>query len=700
MRKLGYFIGIILISTFFMGCNNLNLETTDETSSTTTEYITTLEQTTTIQSTTTEEEIETPSSFYIPEETFDSIDFIKNYSAETWGQKVLVDSEKNIVFISSTKFMKFNDHGEVIVENSVVNIMETYEGYDPISDFIVGSLIEDSKGNYIITFRNLQLINTGFIVKLDHDGNLIHLEVIEDFWVYYSDILDDVLYIVGRVPKPNVGINDNGDESLTYDYDVVVRAYDSNMDLIWERYLTEEFSYFPFDITIVNDQINVLVRPYDMQQVVSLYVLDFDGQILSVTPLQSVGSFFVEYNVDLKTFYIDDESMIILHDHFLIHIDLTEGVATYHYIPDVPSEIEVSRTIFTDFVVMEDGNYIISGYMRRLNQKDAFVMELDVEFNLLNYRIFNGDSDDDISALAVYDQNRIVMSGSYYSAFGDVIYNPGQESAMLLININRDFNSVLLNLSQPIEVVVEGGEFISFEVGDDYEEQGVTVSYDGEVNIDVVGEVNPLVPGKYIIQYFIHADNGKTLYRERIVYVLEEGDLLDEVNVINLVNLEAITPGLGKALMGFDQNHNLYLSEDEVLNVQNLSLNYLMITDTSFLNYFENVITLSLYGNAISDISFIEYMDYLEQVNLGSNHISDLSVFEGKSTIQYLALSFNLIEDVSGLNNMSSLEMLDMYMNQIASISNMGSLPALKELCFGHNMVTTIDTLNLYPNLV
>jgi len=80
----------------------------------------------------------------------------------------------------------------------------------------------------------------------------------------------------------------------------------------------------------------------------------------------------------------------------------------------------------------------------------------------------------------------------------------------------------------PPEIRLIGGSGTLVYVGDEFEEPGVNAidDVDGDItaNINIEGDVNPAIPGRYVIKYSVADNSGNKSRRELVILVKEKGE--------------------------------------------------------------------------------------------------------------------------------------------------------------------------------
>ncbi|MCK4259668.1 MAG: leucine-rich repeat domain-containing protein [Halanaerobiales bacterium] len=126
-----------------------------------------------------------------------------------------------------------------------------------------------------------------------------------------------------------------------------------------------------------------------------------------------------------------------------------------------------------------------------------------------------------------------------------------------------------------------------------------------------------------------------------------------------------------------------------------LNLNTTSISDISYLLRLTNLETLNLSSNAITDISPLFEMTKLIDLDLSNNQISDIDslIWLWERDLTNLNLSGNEIEDLSALAGFKSLETLQLNDNQISDITLLSEMTLLTELNIGGNQISDITVL-------
>ncbi len=165
---------------------------------------------------------------------------------------------------------------------------------------------------------------------------------------------------------------------------------------------------------------------------------------------------------------------------------------------------------------------------------------------------------------------------------------------------------------------------------------------------------------------------------------------------------------------GFTTPKNL-ASLKSCTNIKSLDINYLPLSDISFLSglaglerlqlvhgdlksvkalsKLHNLTELDLSENEISDIMPLAQLKKLEVLKLGNNKISNLSTLKSLSRLKELDLSVNLVGDISALRGLKALEALDLSNNYINGLKPLEGLTGLKKLSLFRCGISDISSL-------
>ena len=122
-----------------------------------------------------------------------------------------------------------------------------------------------------------------------------------------------------------------------------------------------------------------------------------------------------------------------------------------------------------------------------------------------------------------------------------------------------------------------------------------------------------------------------------------------------------------------------------------------VVSDLTGLEFATNLVTLRL--NGISDVSPLENLVNLEELSLNWGGISDVSLLKNLVKLEKLHLNGNDISDVSPLKNLVKLEELELEFNDISDVSPLKNLVNLKTLDLTGNTVSDVSPLENLINL-
>lgn len=166
-------------------------------------------------------------------------------------------------------------------------------------------------------------------------------------------------------------------------------------------------------------------------------------------------------------------------------------------------------------------------------------------------------------------------------------------------------------------------------------------------------------------------------------------------------------------IIGWLENGDL--TDHYLLSREDLRINKLGISDTTGMEYLDNLRHLYMGKNKVSDLSFISTSRMpLETLWAGRNHISDLSPLAGETSLQVLGLAVQRregrvlgspLKDISPLANLTNLVELKLQYNNISDISALSGLTNLRVLHLEFNAIkdasplVDIDHPDLYISL-
>ena len=136
-----------------------------------------------------------------------------------------------------------------------------------------------------------------------------------------------------------------------------------------------------------------------------------------------------------------------------------------------------------------------------------------------------------------------------------------------------------------------------------------------------------------------------------------------------------------------------------LVNLEELALSYIGITDISALGSLTNLRRLYLSGNNIRDLSPLVNLTNLTYLWLRHNNITDVSPLGSLTNLAFLQLGDNNITDVLPLGSLTNLAFLQLGDNNITDVSPLGSLTNLSELWLNGNNITDLSALSGLTNL-
>ncbi len=136
-----------------------------------------------------------------------------------------------------------------------------------------------------------------------------------------------------------------------------------------------------------------------------------------------------------------------------------------------------------------------------------------------------------------------------------------------------------------------------------------------------------------------------------------------------------------------------------LVNLTELSLVNMAISDVGYLANLTSLESLSLYGNEITNISALAELSDLKELSLGSNDLDDISVLSNLTNLTWLALHSNSINDISAISKLTQLTNLYLDSNDLSDISSLTNLNNLISLELSDNDHIIYADFTPPPNL-
>lgn len=218
----------------------------------------------------------------------------------------------------------------------------------------------------------------------------------------------------------------------------------------------------------------------------------------------------------------------------------------------------------------------------------------------------------------------------------------------------------------------------------------------------LTGTVALRFPGNNITD--ITPVNGLTNLTELSV---AQNKLTDITPVAGLTNLEHLDVGINEvadisAVKGLSKLYDLRAGSNKIvdlaplkdLNLQYVNLDSNNISDISYLEGSDNLVTLDISSNKVSDISVIANKDALTSLRVGYNaDLADITPVAGLTNLKQLSFDSSKVSDITPVEGLTNLTELYFSYNDVTNIAPVGSLVNLKNLWFSNNDVTSLAPL-------
>ncbi len=138
---------------------------------------------------------------------------------------------------------------------------------------------------------------------------------------------------------------------------------------------------------------------------------------------------------------------------------------------------------------------------------------------------------------------------------------------------------------------------------------------------------------------------------------------------------------------------------DKLINLKNLYLTNIDITEIRNLDSLINLQVLCLHNNKITEIKGLDNLVNLQKLYLYNNEITEIKGLDNLVNLQELCLHNNKITEIKGLDNLVNLQQLYLYDNKITEIKGLDNLVNLQILYLHNNKITEIKKLDNLVNL-
>jgi len=138
---------------------------------------------------------------------------------------------------------------------------------------------------------------------------------------------------------------------------------------------------------------------------------------------------------------------------------------------------------------------------------------------------------------------------------------------------------------------------------------------------------------------------------------------------------------------------------NDLIRMDDLSLNRCEITDITALTPLVQLKLLSLQQNKITDISALNSLVQLKHLYLNINKITDISALNSLVQLNSLDLQENKITDISALRTLYNLESLNLNGNSVTDISPLYRLNNLKRLYIINNPGLSLAQIQAFADI-
>ena len=174
--------------------------------------------------------------------------------------------------------------------------------------------------------------------------------------------------------------------------------------------------------------------------------------------------------------------------------------------------------------------------------------------------------------------------------------------------------------------------------------------------------------------------------------------ILITFNDANMYN--AIVGALGEKISDKDdENKRIYMTQENIDSVTNLSLENKQIYDISGIEKFKNLETISLNHNNIADISMLSELSNLNLLYIADNKIQSINSLSSLEKLETLTIATNNISDISVVSNLKKLKILRIGDNNISDLTPIRELHNLEQLAIGSNPINDISVIENLTNL-
>jgi len=227
----------------------------------------------------------------------------------------------------------------------------------------------------------------------------------------------------------------------------------------------------------------------------------------------------------------------------------------------------------------------------------------------------------------------------------------------------------------------------------------IYVPHEGDYSAHIYGVVDETSIGTYELNYEVTDELNNTYNINVIVHVVTE--VPDVKELVYLENLYRNYNHLYRQVYDVDKNQTLVLDSNEVLDVLEIEMKGMNLSDTELLKHYEGLLVLQLDNNELYDLDFIVSFPVLESLSIATNNIEDedLCVLTNNTTLVSLNLSDNFLQDTTCIGDLSQLEQLDLSDNNIYDLTVLGALPVLKDLNIANNPIDDFLELLVFDGL-
>lgn len=395
----------------------------------------------------------------------------------------------------------------------------------------------------------------------------------------------------------------------------------------------------------------------------------------------NIGSEYIEQGVTCSDNY--DTSCIVITDSSLLDINI---VGSYIITYQATDESENISEIISRNVIVKD---IIAP---EISLVGTDILYIDTSSSYIDLGATCTDNYDTSCNVIVNSSSVIPNTPGTYT----VTYSSIDLSDNVAIPLTR---TIIIQDKENRKINMSTGDVIYHTLNDVFTDPTIYIPSVGEYALFKYGLVDVSTVGEYIIKYVVkdELNNNYTLFLTVNVVTVDPENKL----IINLENIYNTYTGVYSILEQYDLNNDIYLDEQEILQITSLDLSNYGYRHIEFVNSLTMLESLNLSGMDLYDIDFILNLPNLEELIVSNNNLesSDLCVLTNNTSLTYLDLSKNSLWDLTCINELTELTTLNLSDNNITILDSLGILPKLKILNISINNIDTLDDILIYTTL-